>query len=645
MKIKKLQLHNFGVYAGTNTFEFIGKKPIVLIGGLNGRGKTTFLEAILLSLYGANSFAYQESGYSTYGQYLKAYVNQSDGSLDTYVEMEFSMNEQDNEIYKIRRGWNGSGQRTHENITIWKNGITDDFLTKNWGMFIENMLPSALSSFFFFDGEKIAELAVDYSNEQLKESIRSMLGLAVLDRLSSDIQRTVRRNNKQLSNNEDIAKIEELQGRKDDLQKQLGEYDEQITLLESRIRGNIENNEKEQLDYSAHGGDVVEQRHEILEKRAVIREKIHQGELKLVDLAAQSLPLLMVDDMMGEVIEGAEEEQEYEAIKSVACKIEELYSKYAYEQKTQIDQGFLKYIRKETKKNRQKSVYGMSQQSLFLIKDIVDNKIPSERKQVDIILKELSELQRQADEIDSYLTVDINEKELNRIYKRIKEREQLIVSDQTKLSQIKKDRAGINGEFIKISSELSRMTENVLNSLESKDDNERYMKYSQMALKVIDCYSEKLQARKTEILASQITDCYKKLANKRNHIYHITMDSKTLELLYLDVDGNEVPKSSLSAGEKQLMVISILWALAICSKKKLPVIIDTPLSRLDSNHRKAIIKKYFPNASEQTIILSTDSEIDRNYYEMMCKNVGDEFTLVYDDESKSTTIKEGYLIG
>ena len=91
------------------------------------------------------------------------------------------------------------------------------------------------------------------------------------------------------------------------------------------------------------------------------------------------------------------------------------------------------------------------------------------------------------------------------------------------------------------------------------------------------------------------------------------------------------------------MVIAILWALALCSKKKLPVIIDTPLSRLDSQHRTSIINTYFPNASDQTIILSTDTEIDQNYYEMMKNSVGDEFTLVYNEETKSTSIKKGYF--
>ena len=73
------------------------------------------------------------------------------------------------------------------------------------------------------------------------------------------------------------------------------------------------------------------------------------------------------------------------------------------------------------------------------------------------------------------------------------------------------------------------------------------------------------------------------------------------------------------------------------------MIIDTPLSRLDSIHREALISTYFPNASDQTIILSTDSEIDHKYYELMKPHIGDEFTLVYDDELMKTTIKEGYL--
>ena len=91
------------------------------------------------------------------------------------------------------------------------------------------------------------------------------------------------------------------------------------------------------------------------------------------------------------------------------------------------------------------------------------------------------------------------------------------------------------------------------------------------------------------------------------------------------------------------MVISLLWALAICSEKKLPVIIDTPLSRLDMSHRRALIKTYFPNASEQTIILSTDSEIDETNYVLIKQSVGDKYTLKYNDKTRNTIIKSGYF--
>ena len=181
MIINQLTMHNFGVYAETNTFEFSHKKPIVLIGGMNGRGKTTFLEAILLSLYGTNSIAYKESKYRSYNQYLRSYVNKSASNQTTYVELEFVLNESSNDIYTVRREWDALTKITKETISVWQNGEYNDFLTENWAMFIENILPNALSSFYFFDGEKIAELAVDNTSNQLKESIKSMLGITILD--------------------------------------------------------------------------------------------------------------------------------------------------------------------------------------------------------------------------------------------------------------------------------------------------------------------------------------------------------------------------------------------------------------------------------------------------------------------------------
>ena len=238
-----------------------------------------------------------------------------------------------------------------------------------------------------------------------------------------------------------------------------------------------------------------------------------------------------------------------------------------------------------------------------------------------------------------------DENALARLYKKIKTIEQEILDYEVSLAAEKNGRSTLNGELIRATSEYNRYVETMLEQLELSDDADRILKYSHQAITVLEEYKIRLQKKKINVLADTMTSCYKKLANKKNLIEKIRMDPITLDFVYLNSEGQLVPKESLSAGEKQLMVISMLWALGICSKKKLPVIIDTPLSRLDSNHRISLITTYFPQASDQTIILSTDSEIDGHYYEVMKENVGDEFTLVYDDEKKCSTIKKGYFVG
>jgi DNA sulfur modification protein DndD len=258
---------------------------------------------------------------------------------------------------------------------------------------------------------------------------------------------------------------------------------------------------------------------------------------------------------------------------------------------------------------------------------------------------EMDCLNEEIGQYDNYLSVDIDEKEIARIYKQIKEIEQEIIDTDVLLTHAVEERRTANGKALVAEREFNHRVEAYLKSLELSDDNERIVKYTNVARNVVAEYRIRLQARKIDNVARTMTNCYKRLASKTSLIDHIEMDPVSLDLRYVDSSNNEINKTSLSAGEQQLMVISLLWALALCSKRKLPVIIDTPLSRLDSHHRVSLIENYFPNASEQTIILSTDSEIDRYYYEMMKDNIGDEFLLDYDDARKATTIRRGYFRG
>lgn len=641
MIIKKLVMHNFGVYADTNVMEFTGNKPVVLIGGMNGRGKTTILEAVLLSLYGSNSFAYTESKYQSYGQYLKSYVNKKDGTLDTFVEIIFSMDNSDEEVYQVHREWDAKSLRVHEKIWVKKNGEDSAFLTENWAMFVESILPSALSNFFFFDGEKIAELAVEETSFQMKESIKAMLGISVLDTLNADIGKIITRIGKKISSNQDLGKLEELRNKKEAAVEELKMLDEEICGLEKK-KSCLENDlEKLNSEYQVKGGDIVEQKHDLMQERANNISALANNQEDRYEVAAGELPLALVMPLLRDIKE--EGEIEHERMLSVLAlnKIKDAYSKF--DSKDATTDKFISYMQNMVENDKSENIYNLSDSTIYKVGALCDHSLAVAKEHVKKLINDEEKYQNKIEEIDGYLSVDINEKELSELFKSIKAKEKELAICEIEIEDHYKKRSSLNNNAMVITSEFSRMAESVLSSLETVDSDERVVKYAHMAQDIIEQYKIRLQARKTSILAETMTSCYKKLANKKNLVSNIEMDPETLDLTYLNKEGDVVTKERLSAGEKQLMVISLLWALAICSKKKLPVIIDTPLSRLDSAHRASLITTYFPNASEQTIILSTDSEIDERYYELMQDSVGDRFTLEYNDDNKTTSLTKTYF--
>lgn len=646
MRIRKLVLHNFGVYSGTNTFEFTHNEPVVLIGGLNGRGKTTFLEAVLLALYGSNSFAFKESKFRSYNQYLKSYTNTTDGTYKSSVEIEFEIMGSKLEVFQVQREWTSRG-KTEELIHVKKDGVYSDFLTNNWAMFIENQIPSALSNFYFFDGEKISELAVDQTGEQVKESIRAMLGMTVLDTLKNDLEKNNKKLIKRKKGKENVDKLNRLKEIKDKKEDALDKLNthllEQTEKLELKKLKNLELQNK----YGIKGGEILEEKQRLIENRANLITGIGAKQEELVELASSALPMLMVSDLLGEIKLQAEDEHNDLVMNEALEQINEYLTVFVQKEKDSASgsKKFVEFLKSEFAENKNESIYNLSDHALFQNNDLIDNKLNYLADTTKNTILEKESLINKKEDIDNYLAIDINDKELQSIYNKIQNNEKIISDLNLKISGIKAKIETATSELNKATNEFNKYVEAYLKNEEMVDDIERKIKYINISLNILEKYSIELQKNKTSVLANTITDCYKQLSNKKTLIQRVDMDSETLDIKYISYDEKEVQKDLLSAGEKQLMVISILWALAICSKKALPVIIDTPLSRMDSMHRTTIVSTYFPQASDQTIILSTDTEIDQNYYELIRSSVGDEYTLVYDEETKSTSIKKGYLLG
>jgi DNA sulfur modification protein DndD len=155
-------------------------------------------------------------------------------------------------------------------------------------------------------------------------------------------------------------------------------------------------------------------------------------------------------------------------------------------------------------------------------------------------------------------------------------------------------------------------------------------------------YEMQLKKEKIGQLSQSLLDCLNELMHKE--VYHgVVIDPDTFAVTLYDAQNHPIPKQQLSAGEKQIYAIAILWALARTSGRPLPFIVDTPLGRLDSDHRLNLVQNFFPVASHQVIAFSTDTEIDQKYFEDLSENICKSYKLHYDKEEGRTEIVSGYF--
>jgi DNA sulfur modification protein DndD len=144
-------------------------------------------------------------------------------------------------------------------------------------------------------------------------------------------------------------------------------------------------------------------------------------------------------------------------------------------------------------------------------------------------------------------------------------------------------------------------------------------------------------------LAKEIGDCFALLLRKKRLIGSIRIDPKTLHIQLVGSQGRILPPEKLSAGERQLLAVSMVWGLSRASGRPIPAVIDTPLGRLDSSHRQHLVDRYFPHASHQVILLSTDEEIDEAYHKALASRISREFRVCYDETTHSSRIEPGYF--
>ena len=149
-----------------------------------------------------------------------------------------------------------------------------------------------------------------------------------------------------------------------------------------------------------------------------------------------------------------------------------------------------------------------------------------------------------------------------------------------------------------------------------------------------------------DVFASEIGKQGMELLYKKYKVCEVSQLQQVLEVdnqnstydLYKRVDI-----SRLSKGERQIFILSLYWAIIELSGQDIPFIIDTPYARIDANHRKEISEKFFPSISKQVVILSTDEEINEEYYEIIKPYIAKEYLLINDESQNRTTVEQHYF--
>lgn len=208
------------------------------------------------------------------------------------------------------------------------------------------------------------------------------------------------------------------------------------------------------------------------------------------------------------------------------------------------------------------------------------------------------------------------------------------LEDQLKSLQLQRD-------------ELNRKVASVRRKQVDRDiDGEQAARLVKLAIRTqetMQLFLKRSTAQKIDRLSKLVSESFQFLLRKQAFVDHVEIDPETFRITLFDTQGATVPKDRLSEGEKQIFAISVLWGLAKASPRPLPAIIDTPMARLDSEHRKHLVERYFPNASHQVIILSTDAEVDETYYPNLEPFISHEYHLRYNEKEQLTTAEEGYF--
>ena len=654
MILKSIKLNNFRSFFGFHEIDVSPtssgrrEKPVILFGGLNGAGKTSILTAVKLALYGKYSLgtAVAQKKYEEYLQECIHIQKRSDLSqTSSSVGLCFSFDKEGTLVeYEICRSWEKGKNGCIEHLSIFENNVELQSLKdKDAENYLNQLVPLGVSDLFFFDGEKIAELAEDESGIALGAAIKKLLGIDLVDRLRADLRVFLLSNT--LGGHEGVERqrlIDDEKAFSDLKQRIIGEKLELEGLMQ-KYDAFTKERETLELQLSEIGGDYAKSRQEQQLLAEKLNDKVGLANRELRENLTNLFPLTLAQELLQELSSGVEEvvDREKKIAKNRVLQdfSDRLLSKISLKDKD------LKLAKKTLSESLEKIFVGpkfypeTNQSEMNYIDGLVKVDVPNALTKIGELSENIEVLQQDLEvaalKVERAPDERSLELHLSKIYKVSEKAHEVKAEIKVRAAEI----SVLFNRTIELSRTLTRGHETLNKKIGLSEPLEHAVKARELMLE----FSELRVASKVIELQEAFLKSFDLLMRKKGSIASAKIDPVTFSVELFSFSGEQLNKNKLSAGEKQIYAIAMLDSLAKTSGNHLPIIIDTPLGRLDSKHRAKLVNDYFPSASHQVLLLSTDTEIDEGHYKKLAKFCAKKLEIIFDEKKGRSSVVDGYF--
>lgn len=673
MLLSKIALHNFSAFEGTQVVELTStnnpQQNITLIGAMNGAGKTSLLDAVKLCLYGERGKGFLNTRETPTEFIRKRFNYNARERHETKMWIELTLDKVElpgaSHQIKVMRTWHFHpvrGTNEGDEFTIIKDGKEMQIITReHWQDFINDTIPPGVADFFFFDGEKIQQLADDTDDHAaLRASISNLLGLTVYSKLGDDLEKHIEGVSRK-ADKVTTAQLDQLEADEAHIELLLRENREQLEAVRSELSQLAEQDEHLNEEVRRIMGIGVDSRNLSHKKATEAESQKRSVNDEILRVAGELLPFAIAGQICNELRTQLEAEEKLRQWEGARARIHPQLDSIAHRIFHDKNRPRPKHDITPSQRTFYANRLNEEWEALFTVKpvDAADNLIHEISAKDERFI--LDTLERISDQTLGRLKGLLKQREhaskrwqhANRELRNPPEDGSHVgslfhqrLANEGRKQHLNREAGHLDDEYARYEREFNTIKEKISNLKQRLEQTKHEHYRVALARKVQNTlvrYGKVLQERKLAELENLTTEMYQQLARKNDFVGRVKIDPNTFEVSINDTAGQVREKQSLSAGEKQIYAISLLWGLAKASNAELPIIIDTPFARLDSEHRAKIAKHYFPHAGSQIVVLSTDEEIDQRYVELLRPHIGRTYLIEYHDEERRSILKEGYF--